>query len=228
MSNEAETIWFDWNADKTAGNTVKLLDQFRPMINREVARQSGDLPPSYLEAKAKSIAVDAFKTFDPLKGAKLSTHVANRMKGLARENFTYQNALRTPEDRQRKFRLYSDIKDKLTERLGREPSAGEMAEKLKWPEREAARMERDIHKEKPVYGGGHNEAISGFNEPVVDFIYHDMLPEEKVLFESFTGYNGHPVLETAEIAKMLNLSESQLKRRKKKLVDSIEKKLGKT
>lgn len=223
---EPEFIWQEWRKDKTTGNAGTLLDAFRPMIHKEVSRQKGVLPQSFLEVEAKRLAFDAFQNYDPDKGTRLSTYVANRLKGLPRANYTYQNVLRMPEAQQRKFSTFTSAKRTLEERLGREPSITELADDLAWPVSEVGRMEKNIHSEasefKSVGSGIGNVPAWTPDAAVVDYLYHDMTAEEKIIFEAITGYQGHPILSIKELAKSLGMSESQVRRRRKKLIKKIE------
>lgn len=202
----------------------ELLDAFRPMIHKEVVRHGGQLPQSYLELEAKKLAHGAFETFDPAK-AGLSTHVATRLKGLGRLNYTYQNAVRMPEERQRKYSMFVQVRDSLKERLGRDPSDHELSEGLLWAPDEVARMQRDVHKEtSDVSGAGLSlpGSLTSRSKVVVDYLYHDMSPEEKSLFEGLTGYNGRPVLGARGLAQRLGISEPQLRRKRDNLVARLQ------
>jgi DNA-directed RNA polymerase sigma subunit (sigma70/sigma32) len=194
------------------------------MIHKEVYRHGGLLPKSFLEVEAKRLAFDAFSTYDPDRNTRLSTHVASNLRGLGRLNYTYQNALRMPEERQRKYSMFMDVKEKLRERFGRAPSVQELAEELAWPEDEAGRMERDVHIETSEPSGGEVSMPDSFmaaSKPVIDFLYHDMSPEEKIIFESITGYKGSPQIGVSGLARKLGLSEPQVRRKRDKLVEKI-------
>lgn len=221
---QPEFAWQEWRQRKTKDSSVALLNEFRPMIYKEVYRHGGLLPKSFLEVEAKRLAFNAFDTYDPKKNTRLSTHVANTLRGLGRLNYTYQNALRMPEERQRKYSLFTEAREKLKDRLGRAPSIQELSDELVWPEDEVGRMERDVHVETSESVGGEDAMSSVFavsSSPVVDFLYHDMEPEEKIIFESLTGYKGHPQLSMSGIARKLGLSEPQVRRKRDKLAEKI-------
>lgn len=222
---EPEFVWQEWRKDQSVDNAGFLLDAFRPMIHKEVNRQKGTLPQSFLEVEGKRLAFDAFNNYDPSKGTRLSTYVASRLKGLARANYTYQNVLRMPEAQQRKFSTFMSAKHTLTEQLNREPSMAELSEELAWPVNDVGRMEKNIHHEVPEFKSiGIVGAATAWSsqDAVVDYLYHDMTPEEKVIFEASTGYQGHPVLSVKDLAKSLGMSESQIRRRRNKLIKKIE------
>ena len=218
-----EDVWRQWQGDKTKDNMGVLLNTFRPMIQKEVTRHAGQLPQSYLEFEAKKLAFGAFETFDPSK-AGLSTHVAHKLRGLGRVNYTFQNALRMPEERQRKYSMFMQAKDTLKERFGRDPSSQELSEELLWAPDEVGNMERVVHKELPDASGAELALPDNFlprSKVVIDYLYHDMSPEEKIIFEGITGYNGHPVIGAKRLARKLNISEPQMRRKRDKLVDKL-------
>ena len=220
---QPELVWQTWQKDKTKGNMGVLLDTFRPMIQKEVARHAGQLPQSYLDFEAKKRVYRAFETYDPSK-ARLSTHVAHKLRGLGRVNYTYQNAIRMPEERQRKYSMFVQAKDTLKERLGRDPSGQELSEELLWAPDEVGRMERDVHREVSDVPGVELSLPANFlprSKVVVDYLYHDMAPEEKIIFEGITGYNGHPMGGARLLARKLNISESQVRRRRDKLAEKL-------
>lgn len=227
MEQQPEFLWQEWRGNETPESSLRLLDAFRPMIRQEVGRQSGTLPTSFLDVEAKRLAFDAFDSFDPKRGTRLSTHVGNRLKGLARVNYTYQNALRMPEDRQRKFNVFMTAKRKLEESLGREPSIAELSRELVWSDKEVGMMEKAVHRETPEHSDvavgtpAHYISGAGRDTAVVDYIYHDLGPEEKIIFEAVTGYSNHPILSIKELAASLRMSESQIRRRRDKLVKKI-------
>lgn len=224
-----ELAWQEWSQKKTKNNAVALLDEFRPMIHKEVYRHGGMLPKSFLEVEAKRLAFNAFNTYDPGRKTRLSTHVANNLRGLGRLNYTYQNALRMPEERQRKYSMFVETKERLAERFGRAPSIQELSEELAWPESEVGRMERDVHVETSEPIGGEVSMPDNFavaSKPVIDFLYHDMSQEEKVIFESITGYKGSPQIGVYGLALKLGLSEPQVRRKRDKLVEKIKTALG--
>ena len=220
---QPELVWQKWQRDKTKANMGALLDTFRPMIQKEVTRHSGQLPQSYLDFEAKKLVYGAFETFDP-SIAKLSTHVAHKLRGLGRVNYTYRNAIRMPEERQRKYSMFTQAKDTLRERFGRDPSGQELSEELLWAPDEVGRMEGDVHRETSDVPGVELLLPDNFlprSKVVVDYLYHDMSPEEKIVFEGITGYNGHPILGHKGLAQKLNMSESQVRRRRDKLVEKL-------
>lgn len=221
---EPEFVWAKWRDDQTPANAGLLLDSFRPMIHKEVNRQKGTLPQSFLEVEGKRLAFDAFNNYDPDRG-RLSTYVGSRLKGLSRANYTYQNTLRMPEAQQRKFSTFMSARHALTERLGRDPSVAELSDDLAWSTSDVASMEKNIHHEIPEFKStamvGAAPAWSS-DDAVVDYLYHDMMPEEKIIFEAITGYKGHPILSVKDLAMKLRMSESQIRRRRDKLVEKIE------
>ena len=94
-TNWAETTEKDhaafnvWKADPTKKNLGILIRQVKPLIRSEVNKISGSLPDAALEAEATRWAHHAITTYDPTKGAKLSTHILNVLPKVKRLNYTY-------------------------------------------------------------------------------------------------------------------------------------------
>lgn len=216
-----ESLWHTWSKDPSVDNSESLLGAFRPMIHKEVSRHSGLLPQSFLEAEAKRLTFTAFESYKPSIG-KLSTHVGNKLRGIGRVNYTYQNSLRMPEARQRKYTVFSEARQKLEEDFGREPSMQELSEELKWPINEVGRMIHDVHRETSPVNTDSTPVFDDSEKFMVDYIYQSLHPEEKVIFEGITGYMGHPIIKPVDLAKKLKLSESQFRRRRDKLVEKIQ------
>jgi DNA-directed RNA polymerase specialized sigma subunit len=54
-----------------------LMKQLHPVIYSQVERVSGTLPKAALSAEAKKWTFKAIESYDPTRGASLSTHVLN-------------------------------------------------------------------------------------------------------------------------------------------------------
>jgi hypothetical protein len=61
---------------------------------------------------------------------------------------------------------------------------------------------------------------------MVDFVYHDLAPKQKKLFEYTTGYRGTPVLDNAAIMKRLKMTQGQLSYQKRILVNKFNEHIG--
>ena len=61
---------------------------------------------------------------------------------------------------------------------------------------------------------------------IIDFVYNDLSPQQKKIFEHTTGYGGAPILSNAHIMRKFNMTQGQLSYQKKLLTDHISKATG--
>jgi hypothetical protein len=221
-------LWHEWNQTRTEANLKQVLDQLNPVIQNEVNRWAGTLARPVLEIEAKTLAREAIESFSPNAGAALATHVTNRLKKLSRLSYTHQNIARMPEYQSLKFTTVSNAKSALTEQHGREPTVDELADELNWSRPALEAFQKNVRKEyietdapPPIFDTTEPEAGG-----TVDFVYHDLAPKQKKLFEFTTGYRGTPVLNNAEIMKRLKMTQGQLSYQKRILVNKFNEHLG--
>ena len=124
-----------WNSYRTfpsPENRSALLRRFDGVINSQVNKWAGPVPRETLLMEARAHAAKAIDTYDPAKGAALATHVANAIKPISRTVYTYQNAVRAPENVTRAIGAYKQSLETLTDEKGRAPNDEELAAELGW------------------------------------------------------------------------------------------------
>lgn len=215
--------WKKWNQSGSPVDLDNVLDKLTPMIQSEVNRWAGSLARPLLELEAKKLAVEAIKSYSPSAGAALGTHVANRLKKLSRVTYTHQNVGRIPEHQVLKLTSYNVAKENLTNSLGRDPTADEMAGELVWSKPYLNRFQRSLRSEfvesgetPPIF-----DTDSG-QHGMVDFVYNDMNPMHKKIFEHTTGYGGAKILGNAALMKKLKLSQGQYSYQKRQVINKVE------
>lgn len=175
--------WKDTGSKEDLGNLVK---QFEPLMFRQVRRLSGSVPPSALSAEAKKQAIIAFNTYDPDKGAALSTHVYNRLNKLKRINSKYQNAVRLPENQHFNFSDYNNTVERLKETLNRDPSDNEVASDLGWDKKEVKRFRERLYSDLYESGTEVASTHSKFdNTKILTSLVEESLdPQERIIWEN--------------------------------------------
>jgi DNA-directed RNA polymerase sigma subunit (sigma70/sigma32) len=58
-------------------------------------------------------------------------------------------------------------------------------------------------------------------DPVLDYVYYDLDPTDKQIFEHLTGYSGKPVMTMQQVAMKLGLTDSQVRTRKTRIIKKI-------
>jgi len=76
--------WKTWKAKPTDANASALLTQVAPLIHKEANKWAGALAKPLLETEGKRLAMQAFHSYDPNKGAALGTHVVNQLQRMSR------------------------------------------------------------------------------------------------------------------------------------------------
>jgi len=219
------SLWKEWRKTSSPGILGQLLNSFTPIIQATVKKfNTVPLPPSTIAAEAKKQAVQAFKTFDPKAGAALGTHVTNYMKKVNRFVYEHQNIGRIPEHRITQVGTFMAVKSELREKKGREPSAVELADELAWSPAEVERMERELRREVPetaVMDADFSFIETSDAQRILSFIYYELSPNEKVIFEYLTGWAGKPRLGEEEIARRLGMTRERVKKLKASIAAKI-------
>lgn len=216
-------LWKAWKKQPTPSNMQTLLDRANPLIQKEVNRWSGTLARPALEIEGKRLAVEAIESYSPSSGAALSTHIMNRLQKLSRLSYTHQNIARIPEHQVLKFHTYNMAQSSLQDRLGRDPTADELSEELGWPKSHLTNFQKSLRKEfvesgerPPIFDAKADEG------GLVDFVFHDLSPVQKKIFQYSTGYGGAPILSNPAMTKKLKMTQGQLSYQKRLLVDKIQ------
>jgi hypothetical protein len=205
------------------------MKQLDPVIQVEVNKWSGAIARPVLEAKAKALALEAIKSYNPNAGAALGTHVTNRLKKLSRSVYTHQDAVRLPEYTKLKTQSLYRANEALTGVHGREATNQELADHLGWSPKMVSNVQQSAHAEliqSEDSGAGmfqtHSVWGSDTDDGMVDMLYYDMAPTDKLIFEHSTGYSGKPILSNTDLRKKTGLTQGQLSYRKRQMVNMIE------
>lgn len=218
--------WKQWNRTNSPMDLDVVLDKLTPLIQAEVNRWAGSLARPLLELEAKKLAVEAIRSYNPHAGAALATHVSNRLKKLSRLTYTHQNVGRIPEHQVLNLASYNIAKENLTNSLGRDPTVDELAGELAWSKPYLNRFQKSLRSEfvesgepPPIF-----DTNAGQNG-MVDFVYNDLNPVHKKIFEHTTGYGGAKVLSNADLMKKLKLTQGQYSYQKRQVINHLERTL---
>jgi hypothetical protein len=77
-------LWHTWNDQgRQRTHFTPLMKAHHPLVEAEVARfgETG-LPPIALRAEARKLLATGLKTYDPIHGTQLSTHLINQLRPL--------------------------------------------------------------------------------------------------------------------------------------------------
>ena len=219
-------LWTAYNTDPTSNNLRPLMTAMQPLIHSEVNRWKAAAPQVALKRHADALTLHAIKTYDPNKGAALGTHVMNRLKKLSRTAYQHQDLVRLPENKKLRSQALYNASSELQGEFGRDPTNDELADRLGWSPKRVSDVQRSLvgeYVESQDVGGEMFSDVYGRDgsDPVLDYIYYDLDPTDKQIFEHLTGYSGKPVMTMQQVAMKLGLTDSQVRTRKTRIVKKI-------
>jgi DNA-directed RNA polymerase specialized sigma subunit len=211
-----------WKASPTDDNLYAVLKEVEPAVASSInAHAGGD---KAYKTKARVLAVEAIKNYDPTRGAALNTHVYNHLRRLNRIRAQRQNALHFPEQIHTDRRVVDEFTKEYTDIHGVEPSDTAIADGLSMS---IDRINRTRLKEAPT-----SRALSDKGDLAgkarsqsdiwMDYVYFDLGEKDKKILEWTTGYNGSKRLSKKEIAAKLGISQPAISQRVSKIVQKLE------
>jgi DNA-directed RNA polymerase specialized sigma subunit len=219
-------LWKAYSSDPSPNNLKPLMTAMQPLIHSEVNRWKAAAPQPALHRQAQSLTLHAIKTYDPNKGAALGTHVMNRLKKLSRTAYQHQDLVRLPENKKLRSQALYNAESELQGELGRDPTNAELADRLGWSPKRVSDVQRSLvgeYVESQDVGGEMFSDVYGrdVSDPVLDYVYYDLDPTDKQIFEHLTGYSGKPVLTMQQVGIRLGLTDSQVRTRKTRIIKKI-------
>ena len=220
-------LWKRWKNGRDKLALEEILKSLRPIVKRGASPflRSG-LPQSVLEAEIKRIIIDSLDAYDPVRfsNVQLSTFIISRIKKVNRLVYKHQNIGRISEQRITQIGTFNNVKSNLTDKLGREPNASEMADELIWSVPEVKRMERETRKDlvSSMQQFEPGVIISDRDQEVLELIYYELTQDEKLVYEYLLGRNGKPMLKPTQIARTTRLSPAKVSRLRKSIMKKFQ------
>ena len=217
----------EWQKTKDPNLFAELVIRYQPVVNSVVNKYSTvGVAPATLRASATSQMIKAFKSYDGNKGTQPSTHIWNNLQKVQRIATESQISGHIPENRNLKRATFNIVKQNLEDRLGYEPNTAELSDELKWNKKETARMLNEVTGETTASKAafdfyGNSITKENPDKALVDYLYHELNGQDKVIFEHTFGFGGKPVLNNKEIANKLNTNEMFVHRAKQRMSSRI-------
>lgn len=238
--NEMEA-WQRWREAPNVDDFSYLLNSHAPLINSVTNRYvaSSNLPRAAVKGQVMRRYVNAVETFDPTRGAQLSTHVTNNLgQRMGRYIQRYANIGRIPDDRSWLIGTLKQREAELTEMHGRPPSDAELADDvlISMPDLSALRqktvtpkmvgtLRRELRSDFLAESAGHEGSLPGNSlvEQQAAFLHGSLNPEQQLILEhTFSGF-GKPVIEDPmRLAQTLNMSPQKVRGLKKQIEKKLE------
>lgn len=213
-----------WKKTPTPDNAASLLNTASPVLDRALTTYAGRSNP-ILKAQAKSLALDAFKTYDPKRGAKLRTHLMIQLQPLRREAIKSSLILRMPERMAYDRRALDDATSEFSSMFNRDPNDMELADKTGL----SVKRIRMIRAQQPAIVS--TQLGEDLDVPVkdtrlgdiwMDYVYHELDPVDKSILDWRLGQHGAPKLSNNEIARRLKITASAVSQRTGKIIARLQ------
>lgn len=216
-----------WKAAPSPTTSSALLGAVRPVIDTTLRQYSGGSPSPSLKSKAKILALNAFKSYDPTKG-RLRTHLYSHMQGLQRINARENNIITIPERVALDYGHVQEASASLRDRLGREPSNAELsnhtglsAKRLAYIRQSNLPVSEGAATQIDAEGDQADPAVNipGRNDGRAweDFVYYDLGSTDQVIMDYVLGRHGMPKLQVNQIAAKLGVTPSAVSQRTMKI-----------
>ena len=222
-------MWQQWKQNGQQKKDLQpLLNSLKGFISHKAnvyANNVRDIPPAAIRAEFTNHAVKALETYDPNRGAKLTTHLGHQLNRAKRFVTTYQNPGRIPETRIYRISELSNAEQRLDEQLGRAPTQLELADKLKWSPRQVDLLQREVRKALPTgsFESDPSSVVPSRQKEVLRLLPYELSNEERQVFEYLYGVGGKPVLGPGAIAQRLGMSAPKVSRLKKSIGEKYSK-----
>jgi len=209
---------------KDPGILKGILDEFNPLVKSTANKfKNVTMPGGIIEANGRILLTDAVKTFDKRKGH-FASHAKNYMKGMDRiVNDT--SILYIPQSRTSKLVAYEDAHQNFEDTHHRSPTHAEMADIMSLNVAEVKRLSQETGR-RLLYGKEIDATIVNSvtdDTTLLEFIYNRLDDEKlKQLLKYKFGLHGSKAIDkNVEIAIMMNVSESYIRKMNDKLIGII-------
>jgi DNA-directed RNA polymerase specialized sigma subunit len=212
-----------WKQDPSGENMSSLMKKMNHTIDKTLKTYGAP----ELRTRAKILATQAFNTYDPNKGMALNTYLHQQLQALQREKARRGQVVHIPENvRLTKNKIFQATKAFESEN-DREPNMEELADLTGIPKSAISRS----YTYKATSAQGSSQSDTGedlysrprdFDRVWTDYVYFDLDPRDKKIFEMTTGYGGASIYSKGEIARKLKLSPSAVSQRINKIVTKLE------
>lgn len=220
---EDNALYEAWKADPGPHTTEPIMQRLQPVFrSKEISWKAPAVNPAAFQARAKSLAIEALKTYDPNKAA-LRTWVEHRLQPLKRFNVEQQNYAKIPEAKAARIGDIQGATEDLRDELGREPTHAEITEYLN--PNLSARQQLTPQKVQQIQQAQRRDVIGSTfeSDPVPRAISRErqiigqlrpaLQPDQQEVYDYLYGQQGKPkVTSTTQLAKLLGKSPSQVSR----------------
>ena len=225
-------FYTQWKTQQTPQNLRAVVRDLDPVINRSL-HQYAKVQTPVVRQRARLMAADAVRSFDPDAGASLSTHVQRQLQRLQRETPNIVDPLPMPERMRRDSATVINAISEAGDVLGSEISDEQVAELTGLPIPRVTKVRRlmrqGISESAYLEGMGEDDEAqdhvvftSNPYDEWVNAVYHDLSEIDRVIMSYRTGFRGAPTLSNQEIAKRLKMTPGAVTQRANRIQTKLD------
>ena len=220
-----EDTYAAWAADPSPENLHSVVKTLEPSIMQSLHRMNA-ANDSLMTGKARLLAADAVKSWQPGRGASLPTWTVHQLGQLHRFRRANSQVLQLPEGVQLDALKIESATREFVDKHGREPDEDELADGSQLSRKRI----RDI-RQTAVATPGPNVVsadvslvadTADYMPEATDAVYDSSDKLDKWIMEGRMGYNGRPTVSTMELLKRTKLTPPQLARRVSRIAMRIQ------
>lgn len=231
LEPDYQPVFDAWKKAPGPETIQPLLDSVKPVIDSAVKSYVGSSPNQTLNSRAKLLTIQALNSYDPSR-AKLRTHLLSHLRGLQRHAAKSRQIIRIPERVAIDLGKVRDAEKELKDVLGRDPNTSELSDHMGISPKRISKL----YKVQPGLTEGQTTLITDQGEDALlpgvvnnrgqelwlDYIYHDLHPSDKLIFEHSLGLYGKRKLSKGDIARKVGLSAGAVSQRLAKIQEKID------
>ena len=219
-----------WQLDPSPANMSKVLSSLDTTLNTEIQRYPGPRP--LLKGRAKVLAMDAVRKYDPTRGAQLRSWVVTNLQPLSR----YGQQLRPIHASEMAIRQAAEVNrvsEELADDLGREPTLDELADEIGLSKKRIQQVRNSVKAtvSESVFTEGDDSGEGTKSSPGVvpydtlttakEMVYESLNTRDKQIYDWKIGAHGKPVLPNRLIAKRLGVTPALISQRSQQMAYQI-------
>jgi len=230
--NPNET-WEAWSKTGEQRDFHKVMTSLEPTIHKGLRAYGGD--QRHLLTRARILAAGAVKSYDPKKAgegrgrgkASLGTYVYSHLQRLQRVAADRREAVRVPERSRMDAIMLRSAVNEHKDRHGHEPDMATLGDATGLSRK---RIQLAAHAFREISATGletekGDTLLQVDDKPEDDvwrdYVYFDLDPKSRKIFEWTTGYGGSAMIQKKEMARRLGMSGASVSGR----IDTILKRL---
>jgi len=205
-----------WKRTQDPEHLAPLLKSYEPILNQKLRQfKAPSVSEAAFKAELQKHLIGAFESYDPGRGAMLSTHVENRLRKAQRYNNKYQNLAYIPEGQTQYIGKIQKAQDELQEQFGRAPTHSEIGDHLGMSPKRVSKIIGAQRRDIPAstFESDPTEVAMHRDQEVVNLLSYNLTADEKQVFNHIFGQEGAQRLSsTNDIAARIGKSPSQVSR----------------